>query len=63
MSRHPDDIQNSLDNIAHSVLKLESEKWVIGIEVDSVAMDMLQQVIDRCQNRMLELHAERELGL
>jgi hypothetical protein len=62
VSRHPDDIQNSIDNITHSVLKLETEKWVIGIEVDSIAMNMLQQVIDKCYNRMLELNAEKELG-
>jgi hypothetical protein len=62
VSRHPDDIQNSIDNIAYAVLKLETEKWVLGIEVDSVAMDMLQQVIDRCRDRMLELNAEKQIG-
>jgi hypothetical protein len=62
LGRHPDDIQNSIDNIAYTVLRLEHEKYVVGFEVGYTTQDMLQHVIDKCRDRMLELNAERELG-
>lgn len=50
--------QNSLDNLARTVLLLSGERETIRIEVGHAAAEVVQQAIEMVQDRMLELNAQ-----
>ena len=54
--------ENSIFNLERSKKILQFEKWVIACELGIEEADLIEQIIESCDERMAELNAQHQLG-
>lgn len=55
--------QNSIHNISKAIEALEREKWVIAIEVGAHESNLIQSVINSCEEKVMELNAKDQIDM